>query len=429
MNNRISNTIKKYNMLSQNDTVVVGVSGGADSMLLLHYLIHIKDSMNLHLIAAHIEHGIRGQESVDDAAFVKDFCEGNGIAFHQLSIDAVGEAHNHSMGVEEYSRKKRYEFFNSISCDKIATAHNLSDNIETLLMRLARGTGLKGVCGIPPVRGKIIRPLIEINSDDIRNYCDTNHIAYRVDSTNCSDDYSRNYVRNQLVPAFQKQYPEFESAVSKFIADATEDYNFINACAEDCYNEICIDSQLLKSRLINCDIALQKRIILKYFSGFGIHLDRLHLNEVIKLICRNGKCQIRENHFAVSNGKYLRYACFGSDNACDNIEFKFVTKILNIGEFIKDNVDFYCDYDKIVGEITVRSKQSGDTISPANRNCTKPLKKFFNELRIPIEKRNNIPVICDSDGIIGIAGYAINERVKTDKNTKRVLIIQFPLED
>ncbi|MDE6766669.1 MAG: tRNA lysidine(34) synthetase TilS, partial [Eubacterium sp.] len=217
MNNRINNTIDKFNMLSPGDRVLVGVSGGADSMLLLSHLISVSNDYGITVAVAHIEHGIRGQESIADAEFVKKFCSDNNIEFHLLSIDAVNEAKKQNMGVEEYSRKRRYAFFNSIPCDKIATAHNLSDNAETVLFRLARGTGLKGMCGIPPVRGKIIRPLIEVSSSDIRSYCENNNIEYRIDSTNCSNDYTRNYIRNTVIPDFGRINSDFENSVSSFI--------------------------------------------------------------------------------------------------------------------------------------------------------------------------------------------------------------------
>ncbi|MGN1123795.1 MAG: tRNA lysidine(34) synthetase TilS, partial [Eubacterium sp.] len=204
MNNRILETVKKYNMLSVGDTVVAGVSGGADSMLLLHFLISVKELYRLNIIAAHIEHGIRGEESVADARFVKSFCENNGVEFRQLSINAPLEAAEARLSVEEYSRQARYRFFSSIECDRIATAHNMTDNAETLIFRLARGTGLKGACGISPVRDNIIRPLIEIPADEIRDYCDKNNISYRIDRTNFRNDYSRNLIRNEILPLLNK---------------------------------------------------------------------------------------------------------------------------------------------------------------------------------------------------------------------------------
>ena len=195
MNKKAINTVEKYNMLSKGDRVLVAVSGGADSMALLEFFISIKDKYDLNLCAAHIEHGIRGEESLSDALFVKEYCEKSGVKLYMKSINAPYLAKKAGMGVEEYSRQARYDFFSTIPCDKIATAHNLTDNAETLLFRLARGTGLKGVCAIPPVRGKIIRPFIEISSDEIRAWCNDNNIAYRIDSTYKDDTYSRNLIR------------------------------------------------------------------------------------------------------------------------------------------------------------------------------------------------------------------------------------------
>ena len=227
MNNIINKTVEKYNMLSDGDRVLVACSGGADSMLMLNYFLTVKDKYSLDIIVAHVEHGIRGKDSCDDAKFVKRFCEENGVVYHQLSIDAVNESKLYGMGVEAYSRKRRYAFFDSIDCDKIATAHNLNDNIETALFRLARGTGLKGVCAIPPVRGKIIRPLLECSSQAIREYCSINHIPYRVDCTNSDNAYSRNYIRNILIPSFENVNSDFISNMSAFISAAAEDSDFI----------------------------------------------------------------------------------------------------------------------------------------------------------------------------------------------------------
>ena len=204
MNKKAINTVEKYNMLSKGDRVLVAVSGGADSMALLEFFISIKDKYDLNLCAAHMEHGIRGGESLSDALFVKKYCEKSGVKLYMKSINAPYLAKKAGMGVEEYSRQARYDFFSTIPCDKIATAHNLTDNVETLLFRLARGTGLKGACAIPPVRDKIIRPFIEISSDEIRAWCNDNNIAYRIDSTNKDDTYSRNLIRLQMLPLFQR---------------------------------------------------------------------------------------------------------------------------------------------------------------------------------------------------------------------------------
>lgn len=425
MNNRIINTISKYNMLSAGDTVLVGVSGGADSMLLLDFFVKNMDKLNIKVKAAHIEHGIRGESSLDDASFVQKYCGHNNIEFNLLSIDAVSEAAASGQGVEEYSRNRRYEFFESIECDKIATAHNLSDNVETVLFRLIRGTGLKGVCGIPPVRGKIIRPLIEISADDIRNYCLDNSIDFRIDETNLSNDYSRNKIRNEILPLFSKINGDYENKLSEFISDSNDDYSFIEKYADEYYSEISIGNKLLLDKLKKLDKAVQKRIVLKYFFEQGIHLDRNHLVSVLNLVNKTGKVQIKGKLFAVADSKYLRFADFTDTQKC----FNYITKILNIDEFNEKSVDFYCDYDKINGSVTVRGRKCGDKISPANRGCTKSVKKLFNELAVPVEKRDSVGVICDDLGIIGIAHYCVDERVRTDKNTKRVITIKILAED
>lgn len=425
MNNRIINTINKYNMLSAGDTVLVGVSGGADSMLLLDFFVKNMDKLNVKVKAAHIEHGIRGKSSLDDAEFVKAYCEHNNIEFYLLSIDAVSEAAAAGQGVEEYSRNRRYEFFESIVCDKIATAHNLNDNVETVLFRLVRGTGLKGVCGIPPVRGKIIRPLIEISSDDIRKYCLDHSITFRIDETNLSNDYSRNKIRNEILPLFSELNNDYENKFSEFINDCADDFSFIDKCTDECYHLVCIDNKLQLDELKTLDIAVQKRVLSKYFFEQGIHLDRNHLVSVLNLVNKTGRVQLKGALFAVADSKNLRLARFG--DACKS--FNYITKILNIDEFNEKSVDFYCDYDKINGSVTVRGRKCGDKISPANRGCTKSLKKLFNELAVPVENRGSVGVICDDLGIIGIADCCVDERVKTDKNTKRVITIKILAED
>lgn len=412
-------------MLSAGDTVLVGVSGGADSMLLLDFFLKNKDKLNIQVKAAHIEHGIRGKSSLEDAAFVKAYCEHNNIEFHMLSIHAVSEAAAAGQGVEEYSRNRRYAFFESIACDKIATAHNLSDNIETVLFRLVRGTGLKGACGIPPVRGKIIRPLIEISSDDIRKYCLKHSIAFRTDETNLSNDYSRNKIRNEILPLFSALNNDYENKFAEFISDSTDDFSFIDKCADEGYHLACTDNKLKLDILKTLEPAVLKRVLSKYFFEQGIHLDRNHLMSVLNLVNKTGKVQIKGEWFAVADSKNLRLARLSERENC----FNYITKILNIDEFNEKSVDFYCDYDKINGSVTVRGRNCGDRISPANRGCTKSLKKLFNELSVPVEKRASVGVICDDLGIIGIADYCVDERVKTDKNTKRVITIKILAED
>ena len=281
---KINETVKAYNMLHEGDTVVVGVSGGADSMFLLNYLYNEKA---YDLIVAHVEHGIRGEASKADCEFVKSYCEKLGIRFELLGIDAPNEAKSRGMGVEEYSRIRRYEFFNSFCADKIAVAHNADDSIETMLFRLARGTSIKGLAGIPPVRDNIIRPLIDVSSAEIRAACKEQGIPYVVDETNSDNAYSRNYIRNELIPAIEKLNPAFDDAAKRLMQSCAEDNAFITKCALSCIDECKTDGGLDISRLRKYGIAVIKRVIVILSEEYGVTPDALHLTQALELLENN----------------------------------------------------------------------------------------------------------------------------------------------
>lgn len=425
MNNKVLKTVKKYNMLSKGDRVLIGVSGGADSIALLEFFVSVKEKYDLDICVAHIEHGIRGEDSVNDAEFVKNYCKKLGVNFYLKTIDAPNLAKKAKMGVEEYSRMARYDFFNTIECDKIATAHNLTDNIETLLFRLARGTGLKGACSIPAVRGKIIRPFIEVSSGEIRKWCNDNNIPYRVDCTNSDSAYSRNLIRLEILPLFEKLNANYQDNIENFISDVNEDYAFIDDYVKNIYPKIVKNNEIDLPKLNELDLSIKKRILIMFFDENGYSLNRIHLQSVIDITLKSGKSQIKENIFAISAKGKIRIAKFNDLNKKD----EFVTKILNIDEFKDKNIDFYCDCDKIVGNIIIRAKQAGDRIKPAGRNVSKTLKKLFNESAYPIEKRDKKIVVCDDFGIVGVIGLCADERVKVDCNTAKILTIKLPSED
>ena len=425
MNNKVLKTVKKYNMLSKGDRVLIGVSGGADSIALLEFFVSVKEKYDLDICVAHIEHGIRGEDSVNDAEFVENYCKKLGLNFYLKTIDAPNLAKKAKMGVEEYSRMARYDFFNTIECDKIATAHNLTDNIETLLFRLARGTGLKGACSIPAVRGKIIRPFIEVSSGEIRKWCNDNNIPYRVDCTNSDSAYSRNLIRLEILPLFEKLNANYQDNIENFISDVNEDYAFIDDYVKSIYPKIVKNNEIYLTKLNELDLSIKKRILIMFFDENGYSLNRIHLQSVIDITLKSGKSQIKENVFAISAKGKIRLAKFNDLNKKD----EFVTKILNIDEFKDKNIDFYCDCDKIVGNIIIRAKQAGDRIKPAGRNVSKTLKKLFNESAYPIEKRDKKIVVCDDFGIVGVIGLCADERVKVDCNTAKILTIKLPSED
>lgn len=430
---RVDETVKKYDMLKQGDFVVVGVSGGADSMLLLWYLLKRQKQYNLRILVANVEHGIRGEESLSDTEFVKEFCRKNNVEFKSLSVNAPKESKIISMGVEEYSRKIRYEFFSSFSPDKIATAHNLSDNVETFIFRAVRGSSPRGLASISPVRDNIIRPLIEISSDEIRDFCNQNGIEYRIDSTNLCNDYARNSIRNSVSPVLREINPSFENNVSSLIEAISSDCDCLDCQAEESFGELYNNGALDKSKLRLYHPSIVKRVLVKLFEINSLPIDRVHIGDAYSLLFKNGKVQVKGNFFVVSDKNSIRIALidYYTPLKAEIVNKKVISKseFLTNGELLLKQFAFYCDCDKINGNICVRSRQSGDTISPAKRNCTKSLKKLFNELKIDVEKRAAVPVLCDDDGVIGVYGYCVDERVRVKDDTSRVLLFNIHLED
>ena len=415
-------------LVSKGDTVLIALSGGADSVFLTHCLLSVREEYGLTLKAAHVEHGIRGEESLADCAFVEKLCEENGIECHTLHVNAATEAKAAGLGVEEYSRNRRYDFFDTIECDKIATAHNLSDNIETLIFRLARGTSIKGLCGIPAKRGKIIRPLLGVTGAEIREYLNENGIPFRVDSTNADNAYSRNRLRNEIIPLLKELNFCFEASAARLIESVSEDSNYIEQQAQRAFDEVYASNAIDIQKLNRYDISIIKRVLIIYLSKNNIKTDELHLKEILRLLSVPAKTQISGSIFAVSNKTSLRIAEIDENDK--NTEFSFTKEVytkkdfLNKCELSSKGFDFFCDCDKIVGSVRVRGRAQGDRISPAGRGCTKTLKKLYNELKIPVESRDSIPVILDDSGVIGVYGCCVDERVKADRDTQKYLIVR-----
>lgn len=429
---RIEQTVEQYHMLQNGDTVAVGVSGGADSMCLLYWLLSVREKFNLKLLALHVEHGIRGEASKEDCAFVRAYCEANGVEFRSLSIDAVKEAAEAGLGVEEYSRERRYAFFESVNADKIATAHNATDNAETVLFRLARGTGIKGACGIPYVRGKIIRPLLDCPAEEIRQYCREQGIAYRTDETNADNAYSRNKIRNLVLPALRDVNSDLETAFGRFIRSAAEADAYVDETAEAQFGASFSKGMLPVEALRSAHPAVAKRAIVRLLAGAGYVPDEQHLCDVLQLAHHPGRVQLKGSLFAVADGQNLRAAVFDNLPEPSFMIKKSVvsaSKFANKANEYKKEFAFYCDCDKINGDLSVRARAEGDSLRPAGRDVTKSLKKLFNELKIPVETRGAVPVICDGEGVIGVYGHCVDERVRIDKHTKTVLLVKVTTED
>lgn len=452
INQIILDTIEKNQMIEQNDKIVVGVSGGADSMCLLHFLMSIREKFNIKIIVAHINHNLRGEEAVRDQNMVSNFCKENNLVFELLSADINKISAETNESSETCGRRIRYEFFNKICGEngKIATAHTLSDCCETMIFNLVRGTGIKGLTGIPKIRGNIIRPLIDITRSQVETYCNYNNIQYVTDSTNLENNYNRNKIRNIVVPVLKDINPSFENAFERLENIAQEHIELVNELSKDLIKKSIISDKNING--YNCGIlklankTVLKQAIIKILNSVGCSSYEERHIQIIEDMVKNstGTINLPNNFICKSSQGILRvYKAYNQDISNVNMEVifpksntefvinnqKINVKIISKQEFdkiIKVNkllVENAIDYDIINSETVFRTRQSGDKFLMKGRGVTKSLKKLFIEMKIPAENRDKILVMANNNEILWIKGIGISQLASIDKNTNLVAII------
>ena len=300
LRDKILKTIKKYNLINSGDKIVVGVSGGPDSICLLHLLNLLKNELNFEIVVAHINHMIR-KEADEETEFVKEFCKNIGIECYVNKTDILKLSAENKMGTEETGRNVRYTFFEEVrqktGANKIATAHNANDKIETVLLNILRGSGTAGLKGIEPIRNKkLIRPLIEIERKEIEQYCKENSLNPRYDKTNNESIYKRNKIRNELIPYLQKEFnPNIIKTIGRLSELASQEYEYIQEIIISEYKNICIfekDKEIvIDLKKFNKLKLIEKRRIILYIinkvanSTSGI--EKVNIEDIIKLCEKN----------------------------------------------------------------------------------------------------------------------------------------------
>ena len=303
MKNKVLETIKKYNMIENEDKIVLAVSGGPDSICMLDILNDIKNDetidINFEIVVAHVNHMIR-KEAEEDEKYVKKYCEEKQIEFYSKSIDVQKMANNNKIGVEEAGRKVRYDFFDEIlektNAQKIAIAHNKNDKVETVLMHILRGSGINGLKGIEAKRGKYIRPLIECERNEIEEYCTEKKMQPRIDKTNFENEYTRNKVRNLLIPYIKKEFnPNLIQTIDRLSNLVAEEEKYMDKQVEKVYKEMLISESEneIQLRLKTFNIqekVIKSRIILYTITrlfGNSKGLEKIHIEDIIKLCSNN----------------------------------------------------------------------------------------------------------------------------------------------
>lgn len=400
---------------------ILGFSGGADSSALLHFL---KDRTK-NLLCVHINHMIRGCEADRDEAFAKALCEKYGVKFISYKIDIPALAKDNKLGLEECARNERYRVFNELLSENseykcIVTAHNLDDNAETVVFNLVRGTGLKGLCGISPVTGKIMRPLLNISKKEIIEYCLANNIGYVEDSTNKDTCYTRNHIRHNVLPQLEKINPEYKDAIFRLseIVDSDAEYfdNKIDKIIKE--NNILdkIDINLLNSLEHSLASRLVKRLL-------GKDCDYLSVSSCLSL-AKNGQVGSLINlknglSFKIERGyaQLVRTSDLNDvefyiplDKAQNYIEALDMMVTVNSGLIDDDYELLYeakLNKEKIDAPLFARSRREGDTIRSGK--MTKKLKKLFVDKYIPSHLRAKIPLILMNNEIISVPGVATKD--------------------
>lgn len=431
---KVKNAVERYNMPLKGRTVAVGVSGGADSMALLHILLELSDEFDMKLIACHVNHGIRGETADRDERFVAEACKRLGVEARVLRVNVPGMAKKNHLGVEECGRKVRYEFFNSVAKDVvIATAHTLSDRCETLLLNIARGASVKGLCSVPAVRDNIVRPLIDCTRADIEKYCSENLIEFVTDETNFDDAYSRNRIRLNVIPELKKLNPSLEKAFMRLISSAEEENDFMSGFSR----EIIKKSSLLDGYNANViakqHIAVRKRVIFEIISAeTGIIPEAVHIENVEKIL-DGGRTEIIGNTIVEVKNGIMRINPPKNEIADWEVDFDLPQTETPVGKIRAEIVNKnnlppkqsvhnkVLDYNSIIGHCVLRNRRAGDKIKLAGSSCTKTLKKLFNEKHI--DNRSGVPVLADEAGICWVKGLGCADRCKIKPETEKILII------
>ena len=300
MEEKVLKTIKKYELIKSGDNIVLGISGGPDSICMLYILNSLKKDLNFNIYVAHINHMLRENAKLDEE-YVKNTCKKLNIPVYIKHIQLKEIAEKEKRGIEETGRKVRYEFFEEIlrktNSNKIATAHNLNDSIETIILNIIRGTGISGLAGIEPIReNKFIRPLIECERKEIEEYCNLNKLEPRIDESNYENKYNRNKIRNICIPYLQKELnSNVIKKISRLSEIANEEQTYIEKNVEKSFNKICIENTENKIILdlkmfVKEELVIKRRLILYTINkliGTTINIEKINIDDIIKLCERN----------------------------------------------------------------------------------------------------------------------------------------------
>ncbi len=454
---QVKDTIEKYRMILPGDLVLVGVSGGPDSVTLLHVLTRLQKDLNFKVYAAHLDHMFRGEESKEDADFVERLCKEWRVPIERRQLDVPKYLSKHHVSAQQGARNVRYRFYldiaGKIGATKVALGHHAGDQAETVLINLIRGTGLKGLKGIPPVReGFFIRPLLEVKKEDIANYCQEHNLPYRIDSSNLKTVYLRNRIRLELMPLLEQHYNSGIACsllrLSEIIRDEDD---YLDTLAVNVLNDVTEkreeESIILNLKKLQLQpTAIKRRVILLAYGTLAKERNVLSYEHVFKVLeaikKKNAKIQLPNGVMLIIRYGLLEMTKSTIRHQVPFYQYKLnipgvtfipeinksiVTEVLENGRALKpteySEFEALVDLDKIREPLIVRKRQDGDVFFPLGAGGKMKLKKFFINLKVPREHRDYVPVVLSGEDIVWVAGFRPSETFKVSQTTKKCLMI------
>lgn len=443
---KVRHTITEYGLIEKGDRVLVALSGGSDSVAMLHILKDLSEIMDFTVCAAHLNHNIR-KEALHDEMFVKNLCESMGIECYTRSVNLPEYAKKKAISSELAGREVRYAFFEELrkekNIDKIATAHNKNDSAESILLHLIRGCGIDGMCGISPKRnGYIIRPVINLTKKEIEDYCHENGFKYVVDKTNFETDYTRNKIRLLLLPLIEKEInPNFTSILTENANIFNETAVFLENYSKKVYNIVCDNNIADIHELFKEDIAVVRCVIQKMFCIYTNKAEKLpikYVNAIIDIIKSgansktvnlpggiSARIEYKKLYFKNTEEKKSEFehnidigeACYVSESDIMLI----IKKEDNEGKDTKNKIYFSADKNS---EFVVRNRRNGDVFFPVGMTGKKKLSDLFCDMKLPQSERDGVPLLICNNELVWVVGIRKDRRFNVGENIYSCEIIK-----
>ena len=460
---KVYNTIRKYDLVEAGEGIVTGVSGGPDSVCLLHVLHSLVHQLDIRIFAVHINHMLRGDESLQDEEYVGELCRKLDIPLFVSKQDVKGFSERMGISLEEAGRDIRYSLFEKFAAEtgasKIAVAHNKNDQAETVLMNMIRGSGLDGLKGMDYKSGKVIRPLLDTKREDIEFYCEMHSLSPRTDRSNLEEVYTRNRIRLNLIPGIDRLFDiNTVDILSRMASVLKADHDFIEKSSLEQFDKFARHGEdgtvsIHIRDILGIHPALAGRVLrhaIKLVKGNLKGIESVHIESIMNL-CLSGRTGLRvvlpQGITAARSYELLRIG--NKEEAKSHTSYDIpvnipgITRIEELGSSVEasiqkspdiivdcSNIRYnslvqYFDYDKLKSGINIRNRRDGDIFKPLKSTGTKKLKEYFIDKKVPRDERDGIPLIASAREIVWIIGHKTSDKFKVTENTKTVLKMEY----